>query len=64
MTQLATLMDSAQQPRLLLHAWKANQFSQLIYLCDLTKHAQIEDGRRVNPNWQGTKLHMSNNIRE
>lgn len=28
-------MDGAHQPWMLLHAWKQDQFSQLILLCDL-----------------------------
>lgn len=58
--QLASLMDSVHQPWMLLHAWKPDQFSQFIHLCDLM--ATLGEGNgKVNKSGR-KELHMINNI--
>lgn len=55
-------MDSAHQPWMLLHAWKPDQFSQLIHLCDLMTTLRQETGE-VNKTGR-KEQHMINNIRK
>lgn len=59
--QLASVMDSAHQPWMLLGAWEPDQFSQFIHLCDLMATLGKGNGK-VNKAGR-IELHMINKVR-